>query len=133
MNVGHAVVHHPPNLLQALIWTHCTDCVALHQYVATRQELQSLQSRAIRSEYSLPSFNEAVFVRDLNPDFDYVARHAIFQHLDRLWSWDAASEKLDEVAGIENGGRVVGLPSRLDRPINDLEISERCEGFRSER
>lgn len=123
MDIGHAVVHYPPNLFQAFIRSHCADGVALHENVAAGQQLEGFQGGAIGTEYSLPSLDEAVFVGDLIPNFDYVAGHAIFEDFDRLWGGDAAGEEFDEVSGIEDGCRVVGFSGCLDGPISGVAIS----------
>lgn len=120
MDVGHAVIHHPPNFFQALVRSHCADSVALHEYVAAGQQLEGLQGGAIGTEDSLPSFDEAVFVRDLVPDLDDVAGHTVFEDFDGLWGGDAAGEEFDKVSSVENGCRVVGLSCRLDGPVESV-------------
>lgn len=61
MDVCHAVFDYSPNLLQTLVITHCADRIALHEYVAFRQQLQCLQSRALWPQYALPSLDEALW------------------------------------------------------------------------
>lgn len=117
MDIGHAVIHHPPNFFQAFVGPHCADSVALHKYVAAGQQLEGFQGGAIGAEYSLPSFDEAIFVRDLVPDLDDVAGHAIFEDFDRLWGGDAAGEEFDEISSVEDGCGIVGFSSCLDSPV----------------
>ena len=61
MDICHAVVHYSPNLLQTFKVTHCANCIALHENITPRQQLQSLQSRALRPKYALPALDETLY------------------------------------------------------------------------
>mmetsp|Transcript_13772 Transcript_13772/g.36955 ORF Transcript_13772/g.36955 Transcript_13772/m.36955 type:complete len:243 (-) Transcript_13772:608-1336(-) len=43
MNIRHALLDNPTDLLQPGKWSHCTDGVALDEHVAVREELDSFQ------------------------------------------------------------------------------------------
>ncbi len=114
VDVGHAVLDDAPHLLEALVGPHDGHGVAVHENVRLGQQLERLEGRAVRAEDALAALDEAVLVADEVADLDDVARDAVVEDLDGLRRGHAAGQQLDEVAGVEDGGRVKGLAGRLD-------------------
>lgn len=114
VDVAHAVLDDAAHLLEPLVGPHDGDGVAVHQNVRLREELERLERRAVRAEDALAALDEAVLVADQVADLDDVAGHAVLEDLDGLRRGDAARQQLDEVAGVEDGGRVKRLARRLD-------------------
>ncbi len=62
VNVLYAVLHNTPDLLQAHIWPHAGDSIALNQDVALCQELKRFQSSPIWTDKALSSLDK-LFLR----------------------------------------------------------------------
>jgi hypothetical protein len=77
------------------------------------EQLECFKCCAIRPQYALAAFYEALFAADQIANFDDVCRYAIFEDLDGLGSGDGAGKKLDQVSGIEDGCRVVCFSCRF--------------------
>ena len=114
VDVGHTVGDNAADFLESLVGTHRADRIALYEYVALREEFQGFKSGAIRPQDSLPTFDEAVLVADQISDFDNVRSGGVVQYFDGLWGGNATRKELDEIAGVEYSGRIVGFACSFD-------------------
>lgn len=114
VDVGHAVRDDAADLFEAFVGAHGGDGIALNQNIAFGQQLQCFQRTPVGAQDSLSPFHEAFFVPHQVPDLDDIARRRVIEDLDGLWGWHGAREQLDEIAGVEDGGGVVGFAGAFD-------------------
>ena len=87
--------------------THGRDSVALDQNVAIRQQLESLERFAVRSDQTLAPLDKFLFITNKSTDFDNLYKHlVVFHNFDRFREGYRPSQQFDEVAGSDDRIRV---------------------------
>lgn len=109
MDVVHAVEHDPAHLLETLIAPHRRHRVPLHEHIAVRKQLDSLERAPSRTDDALAALHETLLVAHNARDLDHVASHAVLKHLERLRGGHTTREELEQVARLEDDIGVPGL------------------------
>ena len=110
----HGVFDDTTDGLEAFVGPHGGDGVSLHQQIALGEQLECFQGGAVGAQDALAALDEAVLVADQVADLDDVHGHVVLEDLDGLGRGHATREELDQVAGGEDGGRVVRLSCGCD-------------------
>jgi hypothetical protein len=84
----------------------------LDENVALGEELERLESVAVRSDQPLPALRESLGIPDIPPDHMDRALDAVLEHADRLLERDRPRENPDHKARFENRDRISRLWGR---------------------
>jgi hypothetical protein len=96
VDVGHAVFDNAADFLEALVRTHGSDCVSLHEEIGFCEQFEGLEGGARGTEDTLATLDEAFFVSYERADFDNVTGDVVLEDFEGLKEEEkGTSEKHD--------------------------------------